>query len=985
MNLNFLKSLDADDIFISYSRDDGSAYLRGLDAALSGRGFSCFTDRRGTDANRLPPQTLFRKIRTCKTLVLLGTPMALAEPENIAPEVTEFAEANGTARIVCISFDGGTEFVDWSNAPWFKYVEGKAREREDANTLKTGVPSQSIVDTVVAASDYMKSKDRLRKYRNRALGGFLMLLAAAIATFALAFYGMAQARSARDEAQTARRQADATIAQAKVDAANAVAQAQRDIKTAQDEAQKKISHANDLAKAADDKRAAAETQKKQAESLRDQAKAEAGKQSAIADSRSLANRSQALVRRGTDDLPLGLSVAMNAIKRSHTVEADEALRQGLGLLPWLRSSYKYAGHNDRYDAVAISPDGQYFATLKQDQMLAIYDSSKLQKDNQKPLKEIKCEDCSDIALSSGLAFAAGRAGEKGIRIIDLQNDARSHYVALNDLGTPSSFALSPGGRYLALSFNEGEDVGTESKVCVFDTTGPSGKQIAAFDDLNMKVNAIAFGPTGNLGVAGENKSPQGGKFTGRALVWLLSLKADDGKTEKDLSPNSFSDRVVVSHPFVLSAIAPGVDDSYFATDTGIWKKSSGRMDYEPIARFPYVRDFPSSSSIELMAFAPDGRSLTLIRSIGARDQNLNDNDEDDLEVWDTTEHESITQAWQSKAVTSLSFKPGEPAVATVFGMPTEQDPAVVYRVPDGQAGSPITLELEPGEKELDHFKSTHGYFVTTREETALVRSIWRNTKAIAVFGKQLTSVEEAAVSSNGNILALAGQDLNRDESIAVYQLDGDNYRYWKTIPQASVMSLSLSADGRRLAVLCFEDEGFVRVWDVEARRDISPKALIYNGEKVTASHPIMSDVDLLTLSPNGRYLAMTDSEKHTWLLDLTRGRGAPLMRLLDATTIKTMAFSSDNTYLGLGSDEGIVHVFETKPSGSALEICRLPHTGRVTAVEFSQDDQYIVTASSDVHPYHLNEEESYPVRVWLLQPETLLANATKRLGALGQN
>src|ERR1051325_7568813 len=120
MNLNFLKSLDADDIFISYSRDDGSAYLRGLDASLSARGFSCFTDRRGTDANRLPPQTLFRKIRTCKTLVLLGTPMALAEPENIAPEVTEFAEANGTARIVCISFDGGTEFVDWSKAPWFK-------------------------------------------------------------------------------------------------------------------------------------------------------------------------------------------------------------------------------------------------------------------------------------------------------------------------------------------------------------------------------------------------------------------------------------------------------------------------------------------------------------------------------------------------------------------------------------------------------------------------------------------------------------------------------------------------------------------------------------------------------------------------------------------------------------------------------------------------------------------------------------------------
>src|SRR5256885_15045300 len=101
MAFNFLKSLDADDIFISYSREDGSAYLKGLDAALSARGFSCFTDKRGTDANRLPPKTLFRKIRLCKTLVLLATPSALRKPENISPEVVEFADANGTARIGC--------------------------------------------------------------------------------------------------------------------------------------------------------------------------------------------------------------------------------------------------------------------------------------------------------------------------------------------------------------------------------------------------------------------------------------------------------------------------------------------------------------------------------------------------------------------------------------------------------------------------------------------------------------------------------------------------------------------------------------------------------------------------------------------------------------------------------------------------------------------------------------------------------------------
>lgn len=61
MPFKFLKSLDADDIFISYSRSDGSRYLDGLDAALHERGFQCFTDRYGTVAGKQPPEMLFER------------------------------------------------------------------------------------------------------------------------------------------------------------------------------------------------------------------------------------------------------------------------------------------------------------------------------------------------------------------------------------------------------------------------------------------------------------------------------------------------------------------------------------------------------------------------------------------------------------------------------------------------------------------------------------------------------------------------------------------------------------------------------------------------------------------------------------------------------------------------------------------------------------------------------------------------------------
>jgi hypothetical protein len=96
-------------------------------------------------------------------------------------------------------------------------------------------------------------------------------------------------------------------------------------------------------------------------------------------------------------------------------------------------------------------------------------------------------------------------------------------------------------------------------------------------------------------------------------------------------------------------------------------------------------------------------------------------------------------------------------------------------------------------------------------------------------------------------------------------------------------------------------------------------------------------------------------------------------------------------YIGLGSDEGVVHLFETaKPKnsggakGEALgqkeEIARLRSTGGVTAIAFSDDDRYVATASSQPQPYRVGEEESYPLRVWLLRPAELIKESERRLG-----
>ncbi|HYJ85386.1 MAG TPA: toll/interleukin-1 receptor domain-containing protein, partial [Pyrinomonadaceae bacterium] len=158
-----------DDIFISYSREDGGDYVVRLDNELTKEGYSVFADHKGTESGEEPPPTLYSKIRACKTLVLVASPMAVAKPKYIATEVEEFAKSNGTLRIVPISFDSREELAVWKDALWWKRVEGKRRLRESHEALKAGTPSSEVVSRIIEISDYAKNKDRLRRYRNVAL------------------------------------------------------------------------------------------------------------------------------------------------------------------------------------------------------------------------------------------------------------------------------------------------------------------------------------------------------------------------------------------------------------------------------------------------------------------------------------------------------------------------------------------------------------------------------------------------------------------------------------------------------------------------------------------------------------------------------------------------------------------------------------------------------------------------------------------------
>ena len=558
---------------------------------------------------------------------------------------------------------------------------------------------------------------------------------------------------------------------------------------------------------------------------------------------------------------------------------------------------------------------------------------------------------------------------KGIQVFDLQDRAHSHLVELESGVSAERIALSPGGRYLALSFDEGEDVGQLSKVMLLETA--HGKLIKTFDDLHMLIADIEFGPSGHLAAGGKYGSPQGGRFRGGVILWLLASESPDSKAEPELTDASFEDVKVIPQQEEVNAVAPGTDHTYFATDSGVWKRLSGRMDYEPIARFPYVRDFPSESFIGPMSFRPNGQSLVLARSINAIDQSMNDFDEDVLEVWDLPGHWDLAHAFQAREVTNVGFKPGEPLVAAMMEQPTQEHPIRVFRAANAEPVDSIAFEREPGGSEEKYTSPGGDYLVYADQKAAVVWDVWARRKRTAVFGDVLQGVEVATVSPGGRFLALSGPSKKGERALLVFRLERDSYRKWKSIPQAddqleTSVAMSLSADGRRLAVLYSYDEQFVRVWDVGSGIDVSPESLDTTGS-----------VNLMALSPGDSFLVLADSDNEAQLLDLSQGRKAKLIPLLDTTSIMSLAFSSDERYLALGSNEGILYVFDTfRPED---EIARLQHTGAITAIAFSDNNRYLATASSDLHAYHIDEEESFPLRIWLLQPGDLIAEARRRL------
>lgn len=177
--------LFGDDVFISYSRYDGTTYAAGLGDALSAQGLSCQFDQWWTQPGQEMPAALVAALRRSGTLVLVGTPGAAAST-HVTDEVRLFLErgrpvvpaifsgvrlARGRVckdrRLAPVesgnpepSLPEGAPQPEPKEALWARDIDGLAAYCEDDEALISGEPASALLNRVQKTVGYWRMRRR---------------------------------------------------------------------------------------------------------------------------------------------------------------------------------------------------------------------------------------------------------------------------------------------------------------------------------------------------------------------------------------------------------------------------------------------------------------------------------------------------------------------------------------------------------------------------------------------------------------------------------------------------------------------------------------------------------------------------------------------------------------------------------------------------------------------------------------------------------
>jgi WD40 repeat protein len=1018
MRLPF-SSLAADDIFISYSRKDGNTYVVGLANELTRRGFSCFFDRLGTDADRNLPATLRHKIKSCAMLVVVGSPAA-RESAFVAQEIDDFVQVRGSSRTVPIYFE-----APGGDGHWQRRLVGIAPEVEQHAALETGNPSPAVVNRIEKSFRYLRSKDRLRRYTIGAAITLLLLIVASLAASIVARRQFAQARTATAAADRANADARDAMARAETAATRA--------RTAEDDAKRAQASAAEATANAARQQLLAEEASQRAQDERLKAEREA-----------LNARASGLVSiaRGmasTD--PLTASLLLTEARSP--AEPSDGVAVARALLAYFVTKVTLAGHVKPPEEIvgiydlAFSPDGSRIATAGSDRTVRVWTTSR-------PTRSIVLEGHTGSVLTVDFS-------PDGKRLVSASEDGTARVWRADGSGTPvilagsgiKSAAFSPdgtrvltfGGAVATLHRADGSGGPIELShpdyvACalfspdggrVFTGSGDGRGRIWSVDGGEPKVLAGGGGAVIAADFSADGRHVAFGSLNGGARVWLADGSKETatlGNPRAQVQVVRFTpdgERVAIM-PFggtveirpvkaggIAAAIPPpqgtgGPARSIRFSKDGqralvawhggtaeVWHANGSAFESPIVLR-------GHTASLSDAEFSPDEREIaTSSYDATAR-------------LWTRGERDDPIVLSGAEPQLQAAFSPDGRHVVAVERWSSDDEPKRhpirvwdVERphspsVLEGHTASPADARFSPNGRQI-----VSGAF----DGTARVWTLDGSRPAI-VLGPHDGPVRRVDFTPDGaHVVTIVDQTMAgfafTDGTIRVWRADGAGAPIVMRGHRGEISGFAIAPDGRR--VVTAGHDGTVRAWPLDGRGEAtvfrhhkgvvvdvrvtadSRRAVSIGADRRAVAQPLdgkgppmiwQSSTPLrhIELNPDGTRAALVSGSR-VLVWDMRSG----VVRPLEGHTaeISNARFSSDGHAIVTASTDGSTRVWRADGTGEPL-VLQAGENEATYWAEFSPDRTQVLTVSSRARPAIWN----VTARIWTVSWPELVAHLQRR-------
>jgi WD40 repeat protein len=733
-------------------------------------------------------------------------------------------------------------------------------------------------------------------------------------------------------------------------------------------------------------------------------------QAALAMARQLAAESE-LTRQDPRALEESGLLALESLRRRGTIAAATALRKVLALLPRGKPAVVEAGE---VRAIAISPDGRFLATGAKDGRASVWELG-----TNKEVRRVEHGNGVEVlSLHPNGRYLAtgGRDGqavlweiETGIELYRYQTSpVKQQYITI---GGPSgtrtesaeitALVFSYGGNYLAVAGADGiiqlVDVGTrkalfsqqlDSRIShvAFSqddrmVAASSGRSVVLWDltkgrqfgviQLDGSTDDLQIDPKGRYVATALNRTATLWDVQSQKRVadfqhdqtvsqvrfqpdgrFLWSTSADRTIRQWDIETRHELHRVQSGDWVRILIISP--DGNYIATaDFGdvarIWNPSTGAE----LARLSH------EAQISALAFVPGKDLLAVASNDGV------------VKVWRVGGGSAVAELAHRNDVEHLSFSSDGSVLVTVEGF---LGSANIWHLPEGRRMGRYEYRDLGNDAKISpdgaHLIQTSRDWVSVREiDTGNV------VQEIPLEGAELPqsggySIGDVTISGNGRWILKQINGVRR-----LWEITDGRAKLRKTLP-GSIRLTAFSGDSTRLITVATTADAMKEQIEVHHLEGDQRLATWFSEERMP----------FFALSPDSQLIAMPGiAYTRGWTIEkgpttfnlpsssiliryLNTGKSAAQVLIPNVAVpnrIEMMAFTPDGRFLAAGLADGTLSI--VRVAGSE-EVARVQHGAPITALGFSPDQQYLVTAGKDGF-----------VRLWQWRIDDLVAEACSRM------